>query len=146
MFKLLLLNTIRRKIEKKMTNHRQFCHQWKRIVNSLQNQRQRMRWTSRTISFATKNHEASLRMRTLILSSKQESCRQKNLCLRYKQKLLKQDSNQDRSWSKNSTRNSKKRFVSLSKKQKILFRKKRLKKSLIKISTSWIFRSNFASF
>ncbi len=34
----------------------------------------------------------------------------------------------------------------MSKKQKILFRKKRLKKSLIKISISWIFRSNFALF
>jgi hypothetical protein len=44
-----------------------------------------------------KNHEALLRTRTLILSSKQESCRQKNLCLRYKRKLFKQDSNQDRS-------------------------------------------------
>ncbi len=112
----------------------------------LQNQRQRMIWTLKTISFATKKHEASFRTRTLILSSEQKSCRQKNLCLRYKRKLFKQDSNQNRSWSKNSTRNSRKRFVSLRKKQKILFRKKRLKKSLIKISISWIFRSNFASF
>jgi exonuclease VII large subunit len=146
MFKFLLLNTIRRKIEKKMTNHRQFCHRWRRIVNLLQNQKQRMRWTLKTISFATKKHEALLRTRTLILSSEQESCRQKNLCLWYKRKLFKQDSNQDRSWSKSSTKNSRKRFVSLSKKQKILFRKKRLKKSFIKISTSWTFRSNFASF
>jgi predicted metal-dependent peptidase len=137
---------INKKIEKKMKNHRQFCYQWRRIVNSLQNQRQRMKWTLKTISFATKNHEALFRTRTLILSSKQESCRQKNLCLRYKQKLFKQKSNQNRSWSKNSTRNSKKRFVSLSKKQKTLFWKKRLKKSLIKISISWILRSNFVSF
>jgi hypothetical protein len=78
-------------------------------------------------------------VRTKILSTEES-------VLRYKWKLFKQNSNQDRSWSKNSTRNSRKRFVSLSKKQKILFRKKRLKKSLIKISTSWIFRSNFASF
>jgi hypothetical protein len=105
-----------------------------------------MKWTLKTISFATKNHETLFRIRTLILSSEQEFCRQKNLCLRYKRKLFKQDSNQDRSWSKNNTKNSRKRFVSLSKKQKILFWKKRLKKSFIKISTSWIFWSNFASF
>jgi hypothetical protein len=105
-----------------------------------------MKWTLRTISFATTKHETLFRTRTLILSSEQKFCRQKNLCLRYKRKLFKKNSNQNRSWSKSSTRNLRKRFVSLSKKQKILFRKKRLKKSLIKISISWTFRSNFASF
>ncbi len=40
----------------------------------------------------------------------------------------------------------KKMFCFIVIKTKILFREKRLKKSLIKISISWIFRSNFASF
>ncbi len=128
---------------------------WRIIVNFIINEKES------SILFSIKNNEWDKHWKrfhsqrkitkhyfacVLILSSKQKSCRQKNLCLRYKRKLLKQNSNQDRSWSKSSTRNSKKRFVSLSKKQKILFRKKRLKKSFIKISISWILWSNFASF
>jgi hypothetical protein len=79
--------------------------------------------------FATKILKVSLFMRILILLSKQRSCRQKNLYLRYKQKLFMYDSIQDYSRFKSNTRNSKKRFVSLSKKQKKLFQKNRLKKS-----------------
>ncbi len=126
-FMLIMLNMIRKWIE--ITNCHQFCSQWRRIVNSLQNQKQRTEWTSRTILFATKILKALLHMRTLILLSEQESCRQKNLCLQYKQKLFMYDSIQDHSRSESSAKNSRKRFISLSKKQRILFRKKRLKKS-----------------
>ncbi len=101
----------------------------KKNDQSSSNLKQRTKWTSKTILFATKFLKALLRIRTLILLSKQESCRQKNLCLQYKRKLFMHDSIQDHSRSKNSIRNSKKPFVSLSKKQKTLFRKKRLKKS-----------------
>ncbi len=65
----------------------------------------------------------NLAVKTRILSTK-------NLCLQYKRKLFMHDSIQDHSRSKSSTKNSRKRFISLSKKQRILFRKKRLRKSL----------------
>ncbi len=122
-FKHTMLNKIRLRIEKKMMNCHSFCFQWKRTINFFQSQKQRTKWTSKTILFATKTLKTLFHMRTLILSSEQESCRQKNLCLRYKEKLLTCDSNSNHSRSKNSTKNSKKRFVSLSTKQRMLFQK-----------------------
>ncbi len=135
-FKHTILNTIRLRIEKKITNCHSFRFQWRKTINFFQIQKQRKKWTSKTILFATKIFKTLFHMCTLILSSEQKSCRQKNLRLRYKQKHFTCDLNSDHSKSQNNAKNSKKHFVSLSTKWKMLFQEKRLKKSFRKISIS----------
>jgi hypothetical protein len=129
MFMRLTLNEIRWWIE--MMNRHQFCFQWKKNVNLFQIQRQRTKWTSKTILFATKILKTLFRMRTLILLSEQESCQQKNLCLQYKQKLFMHDSIQDYSRSKSSTKNSRKMFRLIVEKIKNIFSKKTIKKIVL---------------
>ncbi len=78
-------------------------------------------------------------VRTKILSTKK-------LVFAIQRELFMNNSNSNYSRSKNNTRSSRKLFVLLSTKQRILFRKKRFKTSFRRISTSRNYRSNFVSF